>query len=144
MGLFAMGLDLDDLPSRYGSNVSFHACYHELFEPDGLGQLLIAVNGVVPIRWLPIEANRRFVNAHKTLRSLLRAVIQERIRGLDPSKTNNTAVAGEKNAQCEKGREKEKNKDLLTWMVTERYYAAKESDRWAEDEILDQVRVFPF
>lgn len=135
MGLFAIGTELDELASRYSgnTNMSFHACYRELFEPDGLGQLLVAINGVVPIRWIPIEANRRFKNAHTILRSMIRAVIRDRVQQLDPRITMNDRK-GMDNADGKKN-----NNDLLTWMVAKRYYAADNGDRWSEDEILDQV-----
>ncbi|KAL2195294.1 cytochrome p450 monooxygenase [Corynascus similis CBS 632.67] len=138
MGLFAIGTELDELASRYSgnTNMSFHACYRELFEPDGLGQLLVAINGVVPIRWIPIEANRRFKNAHTILRSMIRAVIRDRVQQLDPRITMNDRK-GMDNADGKKN-----NNDLLTWMVAKRYYAADNGDRWSEDEILDQILTF--
>lgn len=125
MGVFALGLELDDIQSSNTGKISFQACYHELFEPDSLGQLLLAINGIIPIRWLPLAANRRFIQASKTIRRQLRDVIQDRIRAVGANK-----AAG-------KGDSEEKAKDLLTFMVAEKYYA--DSSWWTENEIMDQV-----
>ncbi|KXX74106.1 Cytochrome P450 4F5 [Madurella mycetomatis] len=128
MGVFALGLELDDIQPSNTSKISFQACYHELFEPDSLGQMLLAINGIIPIRWLPLEANRRFIQATKTIRRQLRDVIRDRIRAVGASK-----AAG-------KGSSEEKAKDLLTFMVAEKYYA--DSDQWTENEIMDQILTF--
>ena len=146
MGLFAIGRELDELTIRNGADnsatMSFHACYHELYEPDGFGQLLIAINSVFPIRWLPLEANSRFKQAHKMLRCQIQSVIQERIRALDPKKKNGATAASVNGAiqNCSDRSPKETN-DLLSWMVARKYYADGEDnhDRWSEDDIRDQV-----
>ncbi|KAK3354034.1 cytochrome P450 [Lasiosphaeria hispida] len=128
MGVFALGVELDNLRSANTSNASFDECYHELFEPDGLGQLLMAINGIVPIRWLPVEANRRFIQANKTVRSQLTGIIQDRIR----------TVGAAKAAGMDGG--PDEGNDLLTFMVAEKYYA--DSDRWTEDDIMNQILTF--
>ncbi|KAK0732281.1 cytochrome P450 [Lasiosphaeris hirsuta] len=128
MGVFALGVELDNLRSGNTSNNSFDECYHELFEPDGLGQILMAINGILPIRWLPVEANRRFIQANKTVRSQLTEIIQDRIRTVGAEK-----AAGMKYNVDEV-------KDLLTFMVAEKYYA--DSDRWTEDDIMNQILTF--
>jgi len=149
MGQFALGRELDELTAAQtsdtspASSMSFHACYHELFEPDGVGQLLIAINSVVPIRWLPLDANRRFKQAHKMLRSQIQAVIDDRIRALDPGKVEN---AGGKDHISPR-----ESNDLLTWMVARKYYTddtiprgrSCSSDGWSKAEIRDQVRLRP-
>lgn len=142
MGQFAIGRELDEPTAQSCGNnssasMSFHACYHELFEPDGVGQMLIAINSVFPIRWLPLTANRRFKQAHQTLRSQIQAVIQGRIRALDPS----NAGANRGGHDASDGNPNEA-KDLLTWMVARKYYSDggdNDRDRWGEDEIRDQV-----
>ncbi|KAK3339643.1 cytochrome P450 [Lasiosphaeria hispida] len=125
MGVFALGLDLDDLQSRNTGSTSFQACYHEIFEPDGLGQMLMAINGIIPIRWLPLRANRRFRQANKMIRRQLTDIIQDRVRTVGASKATGLGCG------------EEKIKDLLTFMVAEKYYAG--SDRWTENMITDQV-----
>ncbi|KAK0726090.1 cytochrome p450 monooxygenase [Lasiosphaeris hirsuta] len=152
MGQFAIGRELDELTGQSGGDNSlasmpFHACYRELFEPDGVGQLLIAINGVFPIRWLPLKANRRFNQAHKTLRSQIQAVIQERIRALDPDKTGAATAASINRGSVHHGSDENSNetKDLLSWMVSRKYYADggnNHRDRWGEDEIRDQILTF--
>lgn len=137
MGQFALGRELDELDKS--ATMPFHACYHELFEPDGVGQLLIAINSVLPIRWLPLEANRRFNQAHKSLRSHIDSVIQERIRALGTSKRNCATVASGNGAiHKDNDEDSRETNDLLSWMVAEKYYADGE-DRWSEKEIRDQV-----
>ncbi|GAB1316901.1 Cytochrome P450 monooxygenase FUM15 [Madurella fahalii] len=128
MGVVALGLELDDLPASTTGNMSFQACYQELFEPDSLGQMLLAINGIVPIRWLPLEANRRFIRASKTIRAQLTDIIQNRIRIVGARKAAGMD-SSEGNA-----------KDLLTYMIAEKYYA--DSDRWTEKEIMDQILTF--
>ncbi|KAK3312699.1 cytochrome P450 [Apodospora peruviana] len=138
MGIFALGLELDDIHSvintttKKHKTVSFQSCYHELFEPDGFGQILLAINGIIPIRWIPLEANRRFLQASKTIRRQLRDVIHDRIRTVGARKAAGTTNGVEKNEQ----------QDLLTFMITEKYFASSESERWTESEIMDQILTF--
>lgn len=125
MGVFALGVELDNLGSGPDTNTSFHKCYHEVFEPDAVGQLLVALNAFMPVRWLPVESNRRFLHANKVVRSQLSDIIQNRIQIIKARKE-----AGMDGSMTE-------IKDLLTFMVTEKYFAAH--DRWDEDNILNQV-----
>ncbi|KAK0618896.1 cytochrome P450 3A5 [Immersiella caudata] len=138
MGQFALGRELDELTTQPpGTNkgtsdtMPFHACYHELFEPDRVGQLLVAINSIFPIRWLPIESNRRFKLAHKTLRNQIQSVIQQRIQELDPN-TASQFPAENPNATS----------DLLIWMITKKYYSSNPQDRWTAPEIRDQLLTF--
>ena len=125
MGVFALGKELNNLRSASGS--SFHDCYHEVFEPDAMGQVLVAINAFIPIRsWLPLKANKRFVHANAIVHGELGSIVKQRIaeigerrkRGLED---NSVGV-----------------KDLLTYMVEDKYYASDE-DRWTEEDILNQV-----
>src|SRR5689334_12862004 len=125
MGVFALGVELDNLGSGRDTTTSFHECYHEVFEPDAVGQLLVAMNGFMPIRWLPIESNRRFLHANKVVRSQLTEIIRNRIQTIEARKE-----AGMDGGVTE-------IKDLLTFMVTEKYFSSH--DRWDEDKILNQV-----
>ncbi|KAK0641982.1 cytochrome P450 [Cercophora newfieldiana] len=134
MGVFALGIELDNLKSigsKTGNKPSFHECYHEVFEPTGLGQVLAAINGIVPIRWLPVEANRRFTQANKSVRSQLSDIIRDRIRTVEASK----AAGMDANTNDVE--------DLLTYLVAEKYFAHGEvGDRWTEDNILNQILTF--
>jgi cytochrome P450 len=127
MGVFALGVELGYLePANNTADNSFDHCYHELFEPDSWGQVLMGVNTVFPVRWLPLDANRRFKQALQTVRSQLMAIVQDRIRTVGEWK----AAGVDSDAY--------KGKDLLTFMVAEKYYT--ESDRWSPEYIMEQVR----
>jgi cytochrome P450 len=126
MGVFALGVELGYLQQANNTTgTSFDECYHELFDPDSWGQILMGVNAFFPVRWLPLEANRRFKQARHTVRNQLMAIIQDRIRTVGEWK------AAGMDSDTFKG------KDLLTFMVAEKYYA--DSDRWTEDYIMEQV-----
>jgi len=89
MGDFALGVELDNLnPAGRETEErrSFHNCYPEVFAPAGLGQVLMGINGVVPIRWIPVEANRRFIRANKTIHSQLTVIIHDRIQTVEARK----------------------------------------------------------
>ncbi|KAK4445625.1 cytochrome P450 4F5 [Podospora aff. communis PSN243] len=134
MGVFALGIELDNLePTRNqnGNKLSFYDCYHEVFEPQGVGQLLTAINGIFPVRWLPLEANRRFVQANKTIRGQLTDIIRDRIQSIKASK-----AAGMDGRLGE-------DDDLLTYMVVEKYFPGDgDGDRWTEQDILNQILSF--
>lgn len=123
MGVFALGIELKNLESS--SSTTFHDCYHEVFEPDTTGQILTAINGVIPIRWLPLAANRRFKRANAIVRSQLKAIIRQRVEEVGAANTR------------EEGTGEREVTDLLTFMVEEKYFA--ENDRWTEKDILNQV-----
>ncbi|KAK4209399.1 cytochrome P450 4F5 [Rhypophila decipiens] len=130
IGLFAAGKEPDELTLNSGG-MPFTTCYQELFEPDGLGKLLIALNTVIPIRWLPIKANRRFKEAYETLHSQIQAVIRERIQELHPNKKTDPSAEQSLSSN-----------DMLTWMVENKYYASDEDERWGEELISDQMLTF--
>jgi hypothetical protein len=125
MGIFLLGIELNNLTSK--GNTPFHDCYHEVFEPDTTGQILVAVNGFIPIRWLPITANQRFVRANRMVRGQLTEYVKERIKAVGESRRrgldDNSGAA----------------KDLLTFMVETKYFAETEGEKWTEDGILNQV-----
>jgi hypothetical protein len=110
MGVFALGVELDNLGSGKDTNTSFHECYHETFEPDAVGQLLVTLNGFMPIRWLLIEPNRRFLHANKVIRSQLTDIIQDQIQTI---KVRNEASIDSSMTEI---------KNLLTFIVTEKYF----------------------
>ncbi|KAL2019390.1 hypothetical protein VTK56DRAFT_9681 [Thermocarpiscus australiensis] len=129
MGVFALGVELDNLqPANGTANNSFDHCYHELFEPDTWGQILMGINTVLPVRWLPLEANRRYKQALQAVRSQLMAIIQDRIRTVGEWKAAGIDV------------DAKKGKDLLSFMVAEKYYA--DSDRWTPQYIMEQILTF--
>ncbi|KAK0620915.1 cytochrome P450 [Immersiella caudata] len=105
--------------------------YHKVFEPAGVGQFLTAINGIFPIRWLPVEASRRFIQANKAIPNQLTDIIHDRIPSVKARK-----VAGMDAKSGKAG-------DLLTYLVAENYFAGNgDSDRWSEEDILNQTLSF--
>ncbi|KAK0619145.1 cytochrome P450 [Immersiella caudata] len=131
MGVFALGVELDNLQSASAGATSFDECYHEVFEPDGWGQILMAINGILPIRWLPVEPNRRFIHANKMVRSQLTDIIRDRIRTIGAQRAAGIDIDPTLDGS---------SKDLLTFMVAEKYYA--DGDQWTESDILNQILTF--
>lgn len=126
IGIFALGMELRNLetPSE------FVRCYQIAFDPPRSGQILAAINMVIPIRWIPFpRANRDFVKANATMRRLLSDITQQRIDEIR---------AGKKESLVQKY--DAPNKDLLTYMVEEKYLAAK--DNWSKEDLVEQVMNF--
>ena len=79
----------------------------------------MAINSFIPIRrFLPIEANLKFVRANADIRSLIRGLIQQRMKEVEERKES-ASVGG--------------RKDLLTYMIEQ------EGAAWTEDDILGHV-----
>lgn len=66
----------NDLTERY----TFHEAYRQFFTPGTLGKFLLFANGFVSTRWLPLQANRDFLNAMGWLHEVLRSIIRDRNR----------------------------------------------------------------
>lgn len=118
-----LGVSLSTLDAA----VPFHESYQTVFDPSTWGQILSAVNVVVPVRWLSVGENGRFNGAIARLHWVLRGVIRRRIAD----------VAGEKDGGRE-GREGEgERKDILTRMVQE---SRGMGLQWTEEDIIGHVR----
>ena len=63
-----------------GGKWNFHDAYEVFFSPGVVGKMLLVVNCVVPVRWLPLEANREFLSATDWLNDVLRNLIRDRYR----------------------------------------------------------------
>ena len=79
MGTVILGVDLDYVKPGTGGEASqslntgnsgkakrecsFHEAYDVFFAPDTMGKILLFANAHVPLRWLPFEANRKFLFA---------------------------------------------------------------------------------
>ncbi|KAK7756523.1 hypothetical protein SLS62_001358 [Diatrype stigma] len=66
----------NDLTERY----TFHEAYRQFFTPGTLGKFLLFANGFVSTRWLPLQANRDFLDAMGWLHEVLRSIIRDRNR----------------------------------------------------------------
>ena len=125
IGVFALGMELRNLESPS----EFVQCYQTVFDPPRSGQILAAINMIIPIRWIPFpKANREFVRANAKLREILSRYTQQRI---------NEILAGKKESLVQ--RYNAPNKDLLTYMVEEKYLASK--DKWSKADLVEQVRL---
>jgi hypothetical protein len=113
------------------TSTPFTKCYQTVFDPPKSGKILAAINMIVPIRWLPFpKANREFVKANLALRRMLKEITEHRIAELVYS---GEKFDGIKQYICG-------NKDLLTYMVEEKYLAP--TDSWTKEELVEQVRLF--
>lgn len=85
----------------------FHRAFAEFFgPPDKLKQLLIFASGIMPVRWIPLEANRDFNSAMTSLHAVVKSLIHERVIEVQKS------LLDEKHAQ-------NSSNDLLTFIVEE-------------------------
>lgn len=123
MGVFSMGVELDNLKQ----DSEFHHAYIEVLDPPPAGQMLLALSAIVPIRWLPIEGNRRFMQANDTIHRLIRDRIHERIEEMKTSTAEDTKKGGPVS-------------DMLTFMLREKYLNVKPGEeKWTESEMVDHV-----
>jgi cytochrome P450 len=130
IGVFGLGVDLENLSSEHSV---FHDCYHETFAPGPTGMALTAINAFVPIRWLPVKANRDFIRANGIVHSILGNIVKQRIAEVQEARKQpdlHNGTSGD-----------EKSKDLLTYMVEEKYFGDG-GDHWSEDDMLNQILNF--
>jgi hypothetical protein len=117
VGLAALGYELHSL----STSSPLAKCYERVFEFATPAQIIInIVHQYVPIRqWLPLKANKSFVESNQTVRRILREHIRKR-----RSEFRDGKIRGEK-----------ASRDLLTLMIEE------SKDTLSEDEILGYVSV---
>ncbi|KAI8633237.1 cytochrome P450 3A5 [Xylariaceae sp. FL1651] len=128
IGVTVLGMELDTLSSMYA--LGFHELYSRVLHQAPLGQLISVINAFVPIRrFLPIGANRRFIQANKDLRKMLREIIEER----DVDLRNGTFK-----------KEMGDSRDLLTYMLEEAQVQRQETGRevWTVDDIIGHLLNF--
>ncbi|KAK7996711.1 hypothetical protein PG989_004751 [Apiospora arundinis] len=85
---------------------TFHEAYLALFGQSTFGNFLSFVNAFLPIRWLPVEANLRYLRGADWLQLTLSSIIRERKR--DVMRASETG-----------GYEKQNSRDMLTFLVEE-------------------------
>ncbi|KAL1853938.1 hypothetical protein VTK73DRAFT_8869 [Phialemonium thermophilum] len=126
VGIFGLGVDLQNLSTEHSI---FHDCYHQIFDPPPIGLAVTAINAFVPIRWLPIKPNRDFLNANKVVHTILGDYVKQRIEDVRSAR------------EQRRPEEADKSKDLLTYMVEEKYFAT-DGDVWSEQDMLNQILNF--
>ena len=127
IGIFAFGIDL----SQFKLRNEFVACYSSMFDLTQYGMLLAAVNLVVPVRWLPVKENNKFMHASVRLREIMTGITDRRIRDMQEAKRCGTLYDG--NGDLRK-------KDMLTYLVETRYMA--KHDPWTKADLVEQALNF--
>ncbi|KEF51083.1 uncharacterized protein A1O9_12865 [Exophiala aquamarina CBS 119918] len=124
IGIAVLGYQLDALTSHS----AFSDAYNTMFELTPVGNMIAAVNAIVPVRsWLPLKANFEFVQAKKTVRTLLRQHIRRRKQEiLDVKHSLDTENS---------------HLDLLSLILKEK---SEGLAQWTEDEILGNVTISNF
>ncbi|KAJ2987883.1 hypothetical protein NUW58_g4263 [Xylaria curta] len=128
VGVTVLGVDLDALLSIYPR--SFQELYSTVFDQEPLGGLIWVINAFVPIRrFVPLKANKRFIQANQDLREMLRDIVEKRNADL----RDGTFV-----------REMGESRDLLTYMLEESVLQQQQTGRepWAVDDIVDHLLNF--
>ncbi|KUI73523.1 Lanosterol 14-alpha demethylase [Cytospora mali] len=59
-------------------NIPFHEAYGNIFEPETLGKLPMVLGGFIPVRWIPCEANRKFLFAASWLNDTVHKLVRQR------------------------------------------------------------------
>lgn len=104
----------------------FHQAYGEFFAPPSkLKQLLTFSNGFLPVRWLPLQANRDYLSAMKGLRAAVTSLVKERIADVKSSVSNAK-------------RQKNSSTDLLTFIIEESMPGGS-AEGMPEDVLTDHV-----
>ncbi|RYP27267.1 hypothetical protein DL768_011253 [Monosporascus sp. mg162] len=110
VGVAILGVDLSSLRETPISNADeksqrtaegrqttfgFHEAYDGIFGQDTLGKILMFANAFVPVRWMPLEANRKFLFATKWLNDFLTQLVRNRTRDIKAAYAAGKYVRGE-------------------------------------------------
>ncbi|KOS21423.1 Cytochrome P450 94A1 [Escovopsis weberi] len=76
-GLAIMGERLGKLRSR-DKGLTFEQCYTRILSPDPIGIAITFLQVWIPLRWLPIKANRDHFEADREIRSMIMDLIEKR------------------------------------------------------------------
>ncbi|KAK4161030.1 cytochrome P450 [Cladorrhinum sp. PSN259] len=128
IGVAVLGVELENLSSTDESQKrwDFLPCYAVLFEQSPLSALLTFIDMAVPIRWIPLKANRDFVGAGAQIRKMTAEVIQNRVQEVNEKAQSGTASGGN---------------DLLTMMIEDMYNLEGE-EGLGQDYIVDEMLTF--
>ncbi|KAI1753563.1 cytochrome P450 3A5 [Xylaria castorea] len=128
IGVTVLGIELDTLSPIYP--LSFQELYSRVLHQGPLGQLIWVINAFVPIRrFVPLEANRRFIKANEDLRKMLREIIEKRNTDLRDGTFK---------------KEIGESRDLLTYMFEESELQRQQTGRepWTTEEIIGHLLNF--
>ena len=105
--------------------MTFHEAYDGIFGQDTLGKILMFANAFVPVRWLPLEANRKYLFATKWLADVLTQLVRERTKDVRGAHASGKYIQGEA-------------RDLLTFIVEESLPGGP-AEAITEEEIVGDV-----
>ncbi|GAP83952.2 putative cytochrome P450 3A5 [Rosellinia necatrix] len=128
IGVTVLGIELDTLSSIYPW--SFQELYSRVLHQGPMGQLIWAINAFIPIRrFVPLAANRRFMDANRNLRRMLREIIEKRRADLRDGTLK---------------KEIGESRDLLTYMLEESELQRQQTGQepWTVEEITGHLLNF--
>ncbi|XXG96106.1 hypothetical protein Hte_002385 [Hypoxylon texense] len=138
MGMAVLGIDLGNLKktgfdgqgkaNETDAEFGFLKAYEIVFAPGTLGKTLMFINGFVPIRWLPVQANREFLFATSWLDDYITKLLR-------------TERAKIKTAMDSGKYESSDSRDLLTFLIEESMPGAP-AEGIADSEIVGDVLQF--
>ncbi|KAK6074247.1 cytochrome P450 [Seiridium cupressi] len=116
VGRTVLGKDLNNLRSTSFASeggkstddgeYTFYQAYGSIFSQGALGNALLFANGFVPVRWLPLKANRNFLYGTSWLNNVLGDLIRTRIAEITTSTSSKNVDSLE-------------SRDLMTFIVEE-------------------------
>jgi cytochrome P450 len=118
-----LGIDL----KTYAPDTPFHECYNRLFDPPLVGQILIAINSIIPIRWLPLKENRIYKQNHEAIHGMVRRIVTSR---LDEVENLKNGTDGKEIVDISD------SKDILSHMI---YESNASGEPWSVDKIHGHV-----
>lgn len=129
MGVTILGVELNKLRSTSSSlSMNFEDSYHHILGQTFLGFLISFVNAfVVPLRWLPVAANRDFVKAKTALWTIVKDLVKKRFEEVETLKN------------LDMKEKKGQSRDLLTYMVEANLFG---SEALSREQIIGDVRSF--
>ncbi|KAI0596764.1 cytochrome P450 [Biscogniauxia sp. FL1348] len=128
IGRTVLGLRLETLSSTHP--LGFRELYSRMLHQGPVGSLIGLVNAFVPVRrFLPLEANRRFLRAKRDLDVMLRGIIERRAAAL---------------ADGTFRRETGESRDILTYMLEEAEVHRKQTGEevWTVEDIVGHLLNF--
>ena len=123
IGIACLGIELESL--SVNSETGFYYQYNKILNLDPVGTAVFLFNMVVPCRtWLPVKENREFVHAMNEVKRKI----------LDKLHEKKKEILGDQ-GRIKQDFEKEKNPDILTFVVLEMC----KDNKWTDDDALGHV-----
>lgn len=135
IGSAILGINLDNLKSQTDPDLNFLKFYHGIFNQKPFAQIVSFVNIQVPIRWLPLAANRDFKHANEQINMMLGRVVAQRAADIERARRENRSFES-LHTTTHGGR------DLLTMMIQERETIKGTADSLTDHEILQHLLLF--